>query len=82
MRAQARDFGARYGAQTRCVLLAPARFAQQTKFLGAMKIKFKRFGILKFCEGEREWTEINRIALGMEFRIKFYEAAGGLNFKI
>ena len=61
---------------------APARLTNSAKFLGAMKIKFKRFGILKFCEGEREWTEINRIALGMEFRIKFYEAAGGLNFKI
>ena len=61
---------------------APARLAKQTKFLGAVKIKFKRFGILKFCEGEREQSETNRATLQMEFRIKFYEATGGLNFKI
>jgi len=41
-------------ARKRDVLFsAPARFAKQTKFLGAVKVKFKRFGILKFCEGER-----------------------------
>ena len=61
---------------------APARFAKQTKFLGEIKVKFKRFGILKFCEGEWGWSETERRALRMEFRIKFYEAAGGLNFKI
>ena len=61
---------------------APVRFAKQTKFLDAVKVKFKRFGILKFCEGERERSETDRRALQMEFRIKFYEAAGGLNFKI
>ena len=61
---------------------APARRANSAKFLGAMKIKFKRFGILKFCEGERERSETDRRTLLMEFRIKFYEAAGGLNFKI
>ncbi|WP_291939010.1 hypothetical protein [Campylobacter sp.] len=82
MRAQACDFGLGTARKRGALFSAPARFAKQTKFLGAVKIKFKRFGILKFCEGEREWTEINRIALGMEFRIKFYEAAGGLNFKI
>jgi len=61
---------------------APARFANSVKFLGAVKVKFKRFGILKFCEGEREQSETNRATLQMEFRIKFYEAVGGLNFKI
>ena len=61
---------------------APARFTKQTKFLGAVKVKFKRFGILKFCESERERSKTGRIALQMEFWIKFYEAAGGLNFKI
>ncbi|WP_298834846.1 hypothetical protein [uncultured Campylobacter sp.] len=50
--------------------------------MGEIKVKFKRFGILKFCEGERGRSETDRRALQMEFRIKFYEAAGGLNFKI
>ncbi|WP_298959864.1 hypothetical protein [uncultured Campylobacter sp.] len=50
--------------------------------MGAVKVKFKRFGILKFCEGEREQAETNKTTLQMEFWIKFYEAAGGLNFKI
>jgi hypothetical protein len=61
---------------------APARFAKQTKFFGAIKVKFKCFGILKFCESEREQEGANKAILQMEFRIKFYEAAGGLNFKI
>ena len=82
MRAQAPDFGARYGARTRCVISVPARLANSAKFLGAVKIKFKRFGILKFCEVKRERSETDRRALQMEFRIKFYEATGGLNFKI
>ena len=59
-----------------------ARFANSAKFLGAVKVKFKCFGILKFCESEREQEGTNRTTLRMEFRIKFYEAAGGLNFKI
>nr|WP_314069380.1 hypothetical protein [uncultured Campylobacter sp.] len=50
--------------------------------MGAVKVKFKRFGILKFCEGEREQAGTNKAILRMKFRIKFYEAAGGLNFKI
>nr|WP_315005159.1 hypothetical protein [uncultured Campylobacter sp.] len=45
-------------------------------------MKFKCFGILKFCESEREQEGANKAILQMEFRIKFYEAAGGLNFKI
>jgi len=61
---------------------ASARFAKQTKFLGAVKVKFNVFEILKFYGGERERSEIDRRALQMEFRIKFYEAAGRLNFKI
>ena len=61
---------------------APARFANSVKFLGAVKVKFKCFGILKFCESEREQEGANKAILQMEFRIKFYEAAGGLNFKI
>nr|WP_315057598.1 hypothetical protein [uncultured Campylobacter sp.] len=50
--------------------------------MGAVKVKFKRFGILKFCEGERGRSETDKTTLRMEFRIKFYEAADGLNFKI
>ena len=61
---------------------APAQLAKQTKFFGAVKVKFKRFGILKFCESEREQAGTNKAILRMKFRIKFYEAAGGLNFKI
>nr|WP_315009640.1 hypothetical protein [uncultured Campylobacter sp.] len=61
---------------------APARFANSVKFLGEIKVKFKRFGILKFCESEWEQAGTNKAILRMEFRIKFYEAAGGLNFKI
>ena len=82
MRAQACDFGLGTARKRDVLFSAPARFAKQTKFLGAVKIKFKRFGFLKFYEGEREQSETGRIALRMEFRIKFYEAAGGLNFKI
>ncbi len=57
MRAQARDFGLGTARKRSALFSAPARFANSAKFLGEIKVKFKRFGILKFCEGEREQSK-------------------------
>lgn len=49
-------FSARY-MHSSAQFSGSVRFANSAKFLGTVKVKFKRFGILKFCEGEREQSK-------------------------